>query len=101
MGEEITLEEYKEAWRELAVRRARRSFIGHLAAYVIINAFMIFVNLWSSPHALWFPWVLAGWGIGLAFHGVFSRRSHIIEEVMQEEAMAELLAREKKRKEKK
>ncbi len=98
MGEDISLDEYKDAWRELTVREARRDFVGHLAAYIIINAFLIFINLWTAPSVLWFPWILAGWGIGLAFHGVYSRKSFVLDKLKEKEALAELLAREEKRK---
>jgi len=98
MSEEVSLEEYKEAWREMRVREERRHFMGHLAAYLIINAFLVFINLWTTPEEIWFVWPLAGWGIGIAFHGVFSRPSFVISELMKKEALAELIAREKKRK---
>ncbi len=97
MSKEISLEEYKEAWREMTVQEAWRGFIGHLAAYIIVNGFMIFINLWTSPHTLWFPWMLGGWGVGLAFHGVFSRKSHVLGEIEKKEALAELLARKKRK----
>lgn len=95
---EISLEEYKEAWREMAVREARRGFLAHLATYIIVNAFLIFLNLWTAPTRIWFVWVLAGWGMGIAFHGVFTRPSFILSELKKKEAMAELIAREKKQK---
>lgn len=94
MVEEISLEDYKRAWREMEVREARRGFIAHLASYIIVNCFLIFINLWTSPGALWFMWPLAGWGVGLAFHAVFSRPSHILHELKKREALAELMARE-------
>ena len=40
---------------------------------------------------------LAGWGIGLAFHGVFSRRSFILDKLREKEALVELIARERRR----
>ena len=97
---EISLEEYKNAWREMTTREARRGFLAHLAAYIIINAFLIFINLWTAPTEIWFVWVLAGWGIGVAFHGIFSSSSFILSELKKKEAMAELIAREEKIKQK-
>ena len=46
----------------------KRSFMMHLASYVLINAMLIIVNLVSSPGTIWFHWPLLGWGIGLATH---------------------------------
>jgi 2TM domain len=36
------------------------------------------INLWLAPGKLWFIWVLLGWGIGVAAHGLaaFLRRTH-------------------------
>lgn len=42
----------------------------HLAAYAVGVAICAGVNLWLSPDRLWFVWVAAGWGIGLAAHGL-------------------------------
>ncbi len=82
----------------MTVSEARNGFLAHFAAYLIVNGFLIFLNLWSSPNAIWFPWVLAGWGVGLAFHGVFSRASYVLSELKKKEALAELIARERKSK---
>ncbi len=70
--------------------------MGHTAAYVIVNAFLVFVDLYAWPHYLWFLWPLAGWGIGLTFHIIFSRKSYVLADLKKKEAMAELLAREKR-----
>ncbi len=56
MSDETTLEEYKEAWKEMELREVRRDRIAHATAYVIVNAFLIFVNLWTSPERIWSPW---------------------------------------------
>ena len=45
-----------------------KGFYGHLAVYMIVNAFLLVINLLTSPHALWFYWPLLGWGIGIAIH---------------------------------
>ncbi len=97
MGEEISLEDFKEALKELRVVKARRGFISHLAAYIIVNSFLIFINLWTSPSTLWFPFPFAGWGIGLAFHYLASRPSSIIEEAEKEIALIEHHARKRKK----
>ena len=94
---EISLEDFKEALKELRVTEARRGFVSHLAAYVIVNVFLIFINLWTSPAFLWFPFPLAGWGIGLAFHYLASRPSRIIEEAEKEIASIEYHARKRKK----
>lgn len=74
----MSLEDFKKAWRELEVEEANRAFITHLTSYIIVNCFLVFLNVYTSPEYLWFPFVSAGWGIGLAFHFVFSRRRFVV-----------------------
>ena len=40
--------------------------------YLVINAFLVFVNWSTSPQYWWVFWVIAGWGIGLSL-GLISR----------------------------
>ncbi|MEM0341137.1 MAG: 2TM domain-containing protein [Desulfurococcus sp.] len=94
---EISLNEFLDAWKELEVKKARRDFIDHLAAYVIINLFLVFINLWTSPEQIWFVWPLTGWGIESAFHAYFSRPSRVIESVESKAMEIEMYARKKKR----
>ena len=61
---------------ELSYDDARRrvlklkGFYIHLAAFVLVNLLLLFINLMTSPGRLWFYWPLLGWGIGLVAHGV-------------------------------
>ncbi len=54
---------------ELARRlsKGRRGFVSHAASYVLVNAFLLAMNLMSGG-PLWAFWPLAGWGLALAFH---------------------------------
>ncbi len=54
-----------------------RALLANVAAYVVVIALMAAVNLWRSPHNLWFIWVALGWGIGVAAHALafFLRRT--------------------------
>ncbi|MCX8171720.1 MAG: 2TM domain-containing protein [Candidatus Bathyarchaeota archaeon] len=90
----MSLEDFKRAWREIEIEEAHKGFMVHLAAYVIVNGFLVFVNLYASPGYLWFPWILAGWGIGLAFHFVFSRSRFVVSD--WEEKVAKIESRVKK-----
>jgi 2TM domain len=40
----------------------------HIGAFIIVNAFLAVVWKLSEVSYPWFLWVLAGWGVGLAFH---------------------------------
>lgn len=45
-----------------------RAFLGHLAVFVVVTTGLAILNVWRSPKDIWFVWVLAGWGIGIAAH---------------------------------
>ena len=49
---------------------AKIGFYIHLLIYACVNGILMAVDLTSSPEKLWFYWPLAGWGIGLFFHGI-------------------------------
>lgn len=55
---------------ERAERRVneKMGFYKHLCSYVIVNIFLVIINLISSPNNLWFYWATIGWGIGLIAH---------------------------------
>ena len=96
MTEEISLEEYKKAYREIVVEEGKRGFSVHLVVYVLVNAMLIAINLIYSPEAIWFFYPLIGWGIGISMHYLFAVRW--IEKWLRErEAKAEYRAREKKK----
>lgn len=96
MSGEVTLEEFLEAWKEYEVKEAAKGFKIHLTAYIIVNAFLIFVNLWTSPGAFWFIWPLAGWAVGLAFHAVFTRPRLVIDDIEKKQSYILRMASKKK-----
>jgi hypothetical protein len=54
---------------------ALRAFYIHLAIYAVANLILMGLNLWRAPaegepREYWFVWPLAGWGIGVAAHGL-------------------------------
>lgn len=88
---EISLEEYKKAYREMEKEGAKKGAFIHLAIYIVVNAILIFVDL-SSSGELWFFWPLIGWGIGVIAH-FFSLQS-VEKEFKEKEAEAEKRARQ-------
>ena len=50
--------------------RKLRGFYLHVFQYVVINLFLLTINLVTAPHHLWVLWVMGGWGLGLALHGI-------------------------------
>ena len=50
--------------------QALRGFLIHLGIYVVVVGALAALNLYRHPEHLWFIWVLLGWGIGVAAHGL-------------------------------
>ena len=97
MAEEISLEEYKKAYREIVSEEEKRDFSVHLVVYVLVNAMLIAINFIYSPEDIWFFYPLIGWGIGITAHYLNAVRW--IEKLLKEmEAKAEYRAREIKKK---
>jgi len=60
-------EAYKKAQQRV---ESLKGFYTHFGIYIIVNIFLVVLNLISSPNDLWFIWVLLGWGIGVAAHAL-------------------------------
>jgi hypothetical protein len=91
MAQEISLEEYKRAYREIK-EEAKRGFLAHLVAYVLVNAMLIAINFIYFPEGIWFFYPLIGWGIYISMHYLFGVRW--LEKTLEErEAKAEYRAR--------
>lgn len=63
--------------REQAIERldARRGFLIHLTAYLVINTVLVAVWFLTSEGGLFWPvFPMLGWGIGLVFHGMEALR---------------------------
>lgn len=60
------------AMRKRALKRiqARRDFKKHATVYALVMALLIIIWLASGGGYFWPIWPAAGWGLGLAIHGV-------------------------------
>ncbi len=56
---------YRKARRRV---REKKSFYTNLTSYVAVMAFLIALNLLTSPTHWWFIYPMLGWGLGLAMH---------------------------------
>lgn len=78
-----------------------KGFYGNLTAYVLVNLFLIILNLVTSPNYLWFFWPLLGWGIGVVFHGMAAFKvSPFFGKEWEERKMKQFLEEEKRNMEK-
>ncbi len=96
MMQEITLEDYKKAYREIKKEEAKRGFFVHLVVYIFVNILLVVINFLYSPKDIWFFYPLIGWGIGISMHYLFGVR-WIEKELKEMEAKAEYRARETKK----
>jgi uncharacterized membrane protein YecN with MAPEG domain len=56
--------------------QAKRDFVSHIVAYVVVNLFLVGVWAFTGAGYFWPIWVIGGWGVGLVLHAwdVFLRR---------------------------
>jgi hypothetical protein len=77
---------YREARRRV---KQRMAFYSSLVSYIVVNAFLVFIwAMTSGPGSYFWPgWVIAGWGIGLAFQAAayFFGRKINQEQMIQDE----------------
>lgn len=63
-AEETDLAEYRA--------EVRREFMEHFWSYVIVNAGLVGINVFTKGTISWALWPILGWGIGIAFHAVYT-----------------------------
>lgn len=56
----------KDLWKEPRTR----ALLIHFAVFAMAVAILAAINYLAAPTRLWFFWVLVGWGIGVAAHGL-------------------------------
>lgn len=47
-----------------------KAFYEHLFTFVVVNLFLIGLNLFVTSGYFWAGWVIAGWGVGVALHAI-------------------------------
>ena len=77
---------------DLARKRVKekKEFYNHVAVYVVINILLVIIWAFTGHGYPWFIWPLAGWGVGIIFHGfsvfVFNRESSWEKNAIEKEA---------------
>jgi VanZ family protein len=73
-------------------------FLSHLAVYIILNAFLFFLDYRDDKMIGWAYWPLFGWGIGLVMHGlnafVFGEGSSLKDRMIKKEMEREISKKE-------
>ncbi|MGZ4682655.1 MAG: 2TM domain-containing protein [Acidimicrobiales bacterium] len=77
-----------EQRRAAAIERLKekRSFSQDVVAYVVVNAFLVFIWAITGRGYFWPAWIMGAWGIGLVMHAwtVFGQRPITESEIQQE-----------------
>lgn len=94
MKKRLTLESYKEAFREIKKEAERRRFLLHLSIFGVVSFMFLIVNWLYFPDEAWFLYPIVGWGFGLMVHYLLGVR-WIDTEITQTEAETEYRARGK------
>ena len=70
-GRDVVSSTEDDRYRAAKSRVAQlRAFYTHLTTFIVVNLFLLAINLLTDRHSLWFYWVVLGWGIGLAAHAM-------------------------------
>ena len=48
--------------------QARRDFVSHVVAYVVVNTFLVLAWAFTGGGYFWPVWILGPWGAGLVLH---------------------------------
>ncbi|MCK9150698.1 2TM domain-containing protein [Methanobacterium alcaliphilum] len=72
MPENITLEDYKKVYHEVAKKDRARSFYLHLTIYLSINTISAIINIMLTPQFVWVIFPIIFWGIGVIWNYVSS-----------------------------
>lgn len=67
INRKYTEEEYKQASERV---EQIQGFYWNLASYIVVNAFLTFLDIKEDGVYNWAYWPLIGWGIGLLFHAI-------------------------------
>jgi len=97
-AEELTLEEKEQIYRRARRRAgAKLSFYIHAAVFTLVMILLAVINLTTGPDTLWVVFPFAGWGLGLAVHGLAISRLGEAFRKLEEREIARELERELER----
>ena len=74
MAQQMTLDHYRNTYRDTRRREEKGGFRVHLLVYLCVIPVLAVVNLIFVPQFLWFFFPLVGWGFGLTMHYILGVR---------------------------
>ncbi len=69
VSHELRLVEDEHAAYALWKRKHQRGFLRHFMSYLLVNAFLITIDVITGYHG-WWIWPALGWGLGVAFNAM-------------------------------
>lgn len=70
---EIEQDKFNEEYIRASARMEElKAFYSHVAAYFLVNPFLIFVNYMTYWDYKWFWYPMAGWGVAVIIHGLIT-----------------------------
>ena len=55
---------------QMSNSQQQKGFKSHLFTFIVINGFLVILNLVVSPGYFWAIYPILGWGLGLLLHGM-------------------------------
>ncbi len=84
-GDALDEDSSRKMTLEVMKSRKQARWYRNLYVYLAVNAFLLFVNLMTSPEHLWVLWPVGGWGLAMV---LMARRAFFMSEEEAEEALA-------------
>ncbi len=72
-----------------------KGFYYHLVSYIVVNGFLVILNLLTSPEYFWFIWPILGWGVAIVIHA-FSVFSNFWGKSWEERKIKEIMDKDKR-----
>lgn len=89
-------DDVREQNARIRVRKIRQ-FYTNLITFVLVNILLVMINLFLSPHDLWFYWVTIIWGVVLLIQAIntFTIRDQFLGNEWEEKKVKEMLEKDK------
>lgn len=89
-------DEVREQNARIRVRKIRQ-FYNNLITFILVNVLLVVINLFISPHDLWFYWVTIIWGVVLFVQALntFTIRDQFLGNEWEDKKVKEMLEKDR------